>query len=113
MTLYNVPAFVTGYQVTGVFMKNWDALDEHGVCTADRDCEDAYRVCQVLDIPFHQVSYVKEYWNDVFRCVQFTDAESFLMCCGPGPGKGRRSQPDCVMAHCSLVPLPKTGGGRP
>lgn len=48
-------------------MKNWDALDEHGVCTADRDCEDAYRVCQILDMPFHQVSYVKEYWNDVFR----------------------------------------------
>uniref|UniRef100_A0A9L0T4H8 tRNA mitochondrial 2-thiouridylase n=1 Tax=Equus caballus TaxID=9796 RepID=A0A9L0T4H8_HORSE len=56
-----------GYQVTGVFMKNWDSLDEHGVCTADKDCEDAYRVCQILDIPFHQVSYVKEYWNDVFR----------------------------------------------
>ncbi|XP_069855925.1 mitochondrial tRNA-specific 2-thiouridylase 1 isoform X3 [Dipodomys merriami] len=47
-------------------MKNWDSLDEHGVCTADRDCEDAYRVCQILDIPFHQVSYVKEYWNEVF-----------------------------------------------
>ncbi|XP_032348364.1 mitochondrial tRNA-specific 2-thiouridylase 1 isoform X2 [Camelus ferus] len=55
-----------GYQVTGVFMKNWDLLDESGVCTADKDCEDAYRVCQILDIPFHQVSYVKEYWNDVF-----------------------------------------------
>lgn len=56
-----------GYQVTGVFMKNWDSLDEHGVCAADKDCEDAYKVCQILDIPFHQVSYVKEYWNDVFR----------------------------------------------
>ncbi|XP_008592117.1 PREDICTED: mitochondrial tRNA-specific 2-thiouridylase 1 isoform X3 [Galeopterus variegatus] len=56
----------TGYQVTGVFMKNWDSLDEHGVCTADKDCEDAYKVCQILDIPFRQVSYVKEYWNDVF-----------------------------------------------
>ncbi|XP_038612243.1 mitochondrial tRNA-specific 2-thiouridylase 1 isoform X3 [Tachyglossus aculeatus] len=55
-----------GYQVTGVFMKNWDSLDEHGVCTADKDCEDAYKVCKVLDIPFHQVSYVKEYWNQVF-----------------------------------------------
>ncbi|XP_021777363.2 mitochondrial tRNA-specific 2-thiouridylase 1 isoform X2 [Papio anubis] len=55
-----------GYQVTGVFMKNWDSLDEHGVCTADKDCEDAYRVCQILDIPFHKVSYIKEYWNDVF-----------------------------------------------
>jgi len=47
-------------------MKNWDSLDEKGVCTADRDCEDAYRVCQALDIPFHQVSYIKEYWNEVF-----------------------------------------------
>ncbi|XP_051496077.1 mitochondrial tRNA-specific 2-thiouridylase 1 isoform X2 [Apus apus] len=55
-----------GYQVTGVFMKNWDALDEQGACSIDRDCEDAYRVCQKLDIPFHQVSYVKEYWNEVF-----------------------------------------------
>lgn len=55
-----------GYSVTGVFMKNWDSLDEKGVCTADRDCEDAYKVCQSLDIPFHQVSYVKEYWHEVF-----------------------------------------------
>ncbi|XP_076767952.1 mitochondrial tRNA-specific 2-thiouridylase 1 isoform X2 [Arvicanthis niloticus] len=55
-----------GYQVTGVFMKNWDSLDEQGICAADKDCEDAYKVCQILDIPFHQVSYVKEYWNDVF-----------------------------------------------
>uniref|UniRef100_A0A674JFM4 Mitochondrial tRNA-specific 2-thiouridylase 1 n=1 Tax=Terrapene triunguis TaxID=2587831 RepID=A0A674JFM4_9SAUR len=47
-------------------MKNWDTLDEQGVCSADKDCEDAFRVCQKLDIPFHQVSYVKEYWNEVF-----------------------------------------------
>ncbi|XP_033845814.1 mitochondrial tRNA-specific 2-thiouridylase 1 [Periophthalmus magnuspinnatus] len=55
-----------GYSVTGVFMKNWDSLDESGVCTSDKDCEDAYKVCQTLDIPFHQVSYVKEYWHEVF-----------------------------------------------
>ncbi|XP_008291021.1 mitochondrial tRNA-specific 2-thiouridylase 1 isoform X2 [Stegastes partitus] len=55
-----------GYSVTGVFMKNWDSLDESGTCATERDCEDAYRVCQSLDIPFHQVSYVKEYWHDVF-----------------------------------------------
>nr|XP_020457153.1 mitochondrial tRNA-specific 2-thiouridylase 1 isoform X1 [Monopterus albus] len=55
-----------GYSVTGVFMKNWDSLDEKGLCTTEKDCEDAYRVCQALDIPFHQVSYVKEYWNEVF-----------------------------------------------
>uniref|UniRef100_UPI0037E94665 mitochondrial tRNA-specific 2-thiouridylase 1 n=1 Tax=Semicossyphus pulcher TaxID=241346 RepID=UPI0037E94665 len=55
-----------GYNVTGVFMKNWDSLDEKGVCTTEKDCEDAYKVCQILDIPFHQVSYVKEYWHEVF-----------------------------------------------
>uniref|UniRef100_A0A3Q1B580 Mitochondrial tRNA-specific 2-thiouridylase 1 n=1 Tax=Amphiprion ocellaris TaxID=80972 RepID=A0A3Q1B580_AMPOC len=55
-----------GYSVTGVFMKNWDSLDESGVCSAEKDCADAYRVCQSLDIPFHQVSYVKEYWHEVF-----------------------------------------------
>lgn len=48
-------------------MKNWDSLDESGVCVAEKDCEDAYRVCHTLDIPFHQVSYVKEYWHEVFR----------------------------------------------
>lgn len=48
-------------------MKNWDSLDEKGVCTTEKDCEDAYRVCQTLDIAFHQVSYVKEYWHEVFR----------------------------------------------
>ncbi|XP_069556385.1 mitochondrial tRNA-specific 2-thiouridylase 1 isoform X3 [Brachyistius frenatus] len=58
-----------GYSVTGVFMKNWDSLDESGVCSAEKDCEDAYRVCQTLDIPFHQVSYVKEYWLEVFSNV--------------------------------------------
>ncbi|XP_014381996.1 mitochondrial tRNA-specific 2-thiouridylase 1 isoform X1 [Alligator sinensis] len=55
-----------GYQVTGVFIRSWDTVDEQGVCSADRDCEDAYKVCQKLDIPFHQVSYIKEYWNEVF-----------------------------------------------
>ncbi|XP_053170009.1 mitochondrial tRNA-specific 2-thiouridylase 1 [Scomber japonicus] len=55
-----------GYSVTGVFMKNWDSLDESGLCSSERDCEDAYKVCKTLDIPFHQVSYVKEYWHEVF-----------------------------------------------
>ncbi|CAL8385685.1 unnamed protein product [Gadus morhua 'NCC'] len=55
-----------GYHVSGVFMKNLDSLDEKGVCTSDKDCEDAYLSCQVLGIPFHQVPYVKECWNEVF-----------------------------------------------
>ncbi|XP_004084364.1 mitochondrial tRNA-specific 2-thiouridylase 1 [Oryzias latipes] len=55
-----------GYNVTGVFMRNWDSLDEGGLCSSQRDCEDALRVCHILDIPFHQVCYVKEFWHEVF-----------------------------------------------
>ncbi|XP_070610824.1 mitochondrial tRNA-specific 2-thiouridylase 1-like [Erythrolamprus reginae] len=55
-----------GYDVTGVFMNNWDLVDEKGICQGNQDCEDAYKVCQILNIPFRQVSYVKEYWNEVF-----------------------------------------------
>ncbi|KAJ8046798.1 Mitochondrial tRNA-specific 2-thiouridylase 1 [Holothuria leucospilota] len=55
-----------GYQVSGLFMRNWDQLDETGVCTADKDCEDARFVCDTLHIPFHEVNFVKDYWHDVF-----------------------------------------------
>lgn len=55
-----------GYEVTGVFMRNWDERDEKGHCTGDADAEDAEWVCRKLDIPFHEVNFVKEYWNDVF-----------------------------------------------
>ncbi|XP_072027599.1 mitochondrial tRNA-specific 2-thiouridylase 1-like [Amphiura filiformis] len=55
-----------GYNVTGLFMRNWDVLDETGECAADRDCEDAQFVCQKLNIPFREVNFVKEYWNNVF-----------------------------------------------
>eukprot|EP00092_Neocalanus_flemingeri_P021489 GFUD01023303.1.p1 GENE.GFUD01023303.1~~GFUD01023303.1.p1 ORF type:complete len:426 (-),score=120.25 GFUD01023303.1:125-1402(-) len=56
-----------GFEVVGAFMKNWDGVDETGVCTADRDCEEAERVAGKLGIQFHQVNLVKEYWNEVFE----------------------------------------------
>ncbi|KAL4227040.1 hypothetical protein ACF0H5_015016 [Mactra antiquata] len=55
-----------GYNVQGLFMKNWDSTNEHGVCVSDVDREDATYVCQHLDIPLYEVNFVKEYWNDVF-----------------------------------------------
>merc|ERR1711962_12500 len=56
-----------GMEVVGVFMRNWDGIDETGVCTADKDCEEAERVAKRLDIKFHVVDFVKEYWNEVFQ----------------------------------------------
>lgn len=48
-------------------MKNWDEKDESGQCSTDHDRDDAKFVCQHIGIPFHEVNFVKEYWNDVFR----------------------------------------------
>ena len=33
-----------GYEVIGIFMKNWDDTDEFGVCTATEDYEDVISV---------------------------------------------------------------------
>ncbi|KAJ2951497.1 hypothetical protein O0L34_g13649 [Tuta absoluta] len=55
-----------GYQVQGVFMRNWDNNYEAGFCSDERDFEDATYVCRKLDIPLHKVYFIKEYWNEVF-----------------------------------------------
>lgn len=56
-----------GYQVQGIYMRNWDSSDERGVCTSRQDWEDVQKVCQHLDIDCQHVDFVKEYWNDVFE----------------------------------------------
>lgn len=55
-----------GHEVIGVFMKNWDEVDEAGVCTADADYDDVRRVCDQIDIPYYTVNFEKEYWDRVF-----------------------------------------------
>ncbi|WP_432403239.1 tRNA 2-thiouridine(34) synthase MnmA [Wukongibacter sp. M2B1] len=55
-----------GYDVIGIFMKNWDEEDEDGVCTATEDYEDVRRVCDHIGIPYYTVNFVKEYWDRVF-----------------------------------------------
>lgn len=47
-------------------MNNWDHLEEHGVCSAQKDMKDAELVCKSLRIPFKVISFVKDYWNEVF-----------------------------------------------
>ncbi len=55
-----------GFDVVGVFMKNWDEKDENGVCTATADREDALRVADKLGIPCYTVNFTKEYMDRVF-----------------------------------------------
>jgi len=55
-----------GFRVIGLFMKNWDEIDESGQCPAERDFKDVARVCEKLDIPYYSVNFAKEYWDNVF-----------------------------------------------
>lgn len=56
-----------GFQVEGLFMKNWDEDDGTEYCTAKRDLADAQRVCDALDIPLHTANFAAEYWDNVFE----------------------------------------------
>jgi tRNA-uridine 2-sulfurtransferase len=55
-----------GYDVVGVFMKNWEEEDS-GVCSAVQDYEDVVEVCGLLGIPYYSVNFSKEYWERVFQ----------------------------------------------
>lgn len=56
-----------GYDVVGVFMKNWDDTDENGVCTATEDFKDVAKVATQIGIPYYSVNFEKEYWDRVFK----------------------------------------------
>ncbi|WP_047150384.1 tRNA 2-thiouridine(34) synthase MnmA [Aneurinibacillus tyrosinisolvens] len=55
-----------GYDVIGIFMKNWDDTDEFGHCTAEEDYEDVRRVSGQIGIPYYTVNFEKQYWDKVF-----------------------------------------------
>ena len=56
-----------GYEVEGLFMKNWEEDDNSAYCTAKQDLLDAQQVCQRLDIKLHEANFAAEYWDNVFR----------------------------------------------
>lgn len=56
-----------GYQVEGLFMKNWDEDDDTEYCTAKADLADAESVCKTLGIPLHTANFAAEYWDNVFE----------------------------------------------
>ncbi len=56
-----------GYQVEGLFMKNWEEDDTEEYCSASVDLADAQQVCDRLGIPLHRVNFSSEYWDHVFE----------------------------------------------
>ena len=65
-----------GYEVEGLFMRNWDSLvnnDIKGnpnslfdVCPQEKDYMDALEVGKQLGIKVERIDFVKEYWDEVF-----------------------------------------------
>lgn len=65
-----------GYEVTGAFMRNWDAFTNGDIlgnptikndqCPQEKDYDDAVAVAKKLGIPLIRIDYVKEYWDNVF-----------------------------------------------
>ena len=53
-----------GYDVSGIFMQNWEDDDEH--CTARQDYRDAKGVADLLGIELSTVNFADEYWERVF-----------------------------------------------
>lgn len=53
-----------GYQVSGIFMQNWEDDDEH--CTARQDYRDAASVAARLGIELSTVNFADAYWERVF-----------------------------------------------
>lgn len=56
-----------GYQVTGLFMKNWEEDDGTEYCTAKEDLADAQAVCDTLGIELLTANFAAEYWDNVFE----------------------------------------------
>ncbi len=56
-----------GYQVEGLFMKNWEEDDTEEYCTATEDLADAQSVSDDLGIKLHTVNFSGEYWDNVFE----------------------------------------------
>jgi len=55
-----------GYNVVGLFMKNWEETNERGCCGAEADFADVKRVCEAIDIPYYSINFSQEYMDKVF-----------------------------------------------
>ena len=65
-----------GYEVIGVFMRNWDSslnndilgnpTNNDDICPQEKDYNDAKKVAEHLGIELRRVDFIKEYWDHVF-----------------------------------------------
>ncbi|HWQ37526.1 MAG TPA: tRNA 2-thiouridine(34) synthase MnmA [Burkholderiales bacterium] len=55
-----------GYEVVGLFMKNWDDDDDEQYCTSRQDLIDAVSVAELIGIEIEAVNFTAEYKERVF-----------------------------------------------
>ncbi len=55
-----------GFEVVGLFMKNWEDDDDETYCTSRQDLVDAVSVAEVLGIEIEAVNFTREYRERVF-----------------------------------------------
>ena len=55
-----------GYDVTGLFMKNWEDDDSDEYCSSRQDLIDAVSVADTIGIPIEAVNFSREYKERVF-----------------------------------------------
>ncbi|MFK5984768.1 MAG: tRNA 2-thiouridine(34) synthase MnmA [Pseudomonadota bacterium] len=56
-----------GYDVSAIFMKNWNEDDATNYCPAEEDYADAQTVAAKLKFPLKAVNFAAEYWDKVFK----------------------------------------------
>ena len=56
-----------GYEVVGLFMKNWEDDDTDEYCTSREDLIDAVSVAELIGIDIEAVNFAQEYRERVFR----------------------------------------------
>ena len=55
-----------GFEVVGIFMKNWEADDDDQYCSSNEDFVDAAAVADVIGIDLEHVNFAAEYRERVF-----------------------------------------------
>ena len=73
-----------GYDVVGIFMKNWEDDDDSEFCSSNQDFIDAAAVADVIGIEIEHVNFASEYKDRVFAefCANTKPAAPLiLMCC--------------------------------
>jgi len=55
-----------GYDVQGIYMKNWEKDDTDIYCHSAQDVYDAKQVADKIGIPLTSVNFASQYWDKVF-----------------------------------------------